>query len=377
MKTNPADKVQQWAIERLTPYARNARTHSDAQVAQLAASIREWGWTTPILVSPDGGVIAGHGRLLAARQLGMVNVPVIVAEGWSEAKTRTYVLADNQLALQAGWDNELLALELGELGELGFDLDMTGFGEDEIAALTPGGTEGLTDPDEVPEPPAEPITKAGDLWLLGEHRVLCGDSTKAEDVARLMGGEKAKSVVTDPPYGIGPLMQGGTWAKKAAAHLSAMREWDATTSQQFFDMVVSLGVPSVVWGGNYFITPASRCWLAWDKPEFPTMSSVELAWTNIDKNAKRIECPRTHQADGAKEHATQKPVRVMAWALEFVPAGLVYDPFLGSGTTLIAAEQLGRKCYGMEISPAYCDVIVKRWEQFTGKQATRESARVP
>lgn len=143
MKTNPADKVQQWAIERLTPYARNARTHSDAQVAQLAASIREWGWTTPILVSPDGGVIAGHGRLLAARQLGMVNVPVIVAEGWSEAKTRAYVLADNQLALQAGWDNELLALELGELGELGFDLDLTGFAADEIAALTPGGTEGL------------------------------------------------------------------------------------------------------------------------------------------------------------------------------------------------------------------------------------------
>jgi ParB-like chromosome segregation protein Spo0J len=136
MKTNPADKVQQWAIERLTPYARNARTHSDAQVAQLAASIREWGWTTPILVSPDGGVIAGHGRLLAARQLGMVNVPVIVAEGWSEPKTRAYVLADNQLALQAGWDSELLALELGELGELGFDLDLTGFSEGEIAALS-------------------------------------------------------------------------------------------------------------------------------------------------------------------------------------------------------------------------------------------------
>ena len=135
MKTNPADKVEQWAIERLTPYARNSRTHSDAQVAQLAASIREWGWTTPVLVSPDGGVIAGHGRLLAARQLGMVNVPVIVAEGWSAAKTRAYVLADNQLALQAGWDNELLALELGELGELGFDLELTGFGENELKAL--------------------------------------------------------------------------------------------------------------------------------------------------------------------------------------------------------------------------------------------------
>ena len=165
MKTNPADKVEQWAIERLTPYARNARTHSDAQVAQLAASIREWGWTTPILVSPDGGVIAGHGRLLAARQLGMVNVPVIVAEGWSEAKTRAYVLADNQLALQAGWDSELLALELGELGELGFDLDLTGFGEGEIAALTPS-----VQPEQ--ESSAKEIDADG--FLLGHRCPRCG-----------------------------------------------------------------------------------------------------------------------------------------------------------------------------------------------------------
>jgi DNA modification methylase len=341
-------------------------------VAQLAASVREWGWTTPVLVSPDGGIIAGHGRVLAARQLGMAKVPVVVAEGWSEAKRRAYVIADNKLAENAGWDSELLALELGELGELGFDLELTGFDGDEIAALTPAGTEGLTDPDEVPAVPVDPITKPGDLWLLGEHRVLCGDSTKAEDVGRLMAGAKAESVVTDPPYGIGSLMHGGTWAKNNQ-QLDVMREWDATTSQQFFDMVVALGVPSVVWGGNYFVTPASRCWLAWDKPEFPTMSSVELAWTNMDKNAKRIECPRTHQADGAKEHATQKPVRVMVWSLEFVPEGLVYEPFCGSGTTLIAAEQLGRKCYGMEISPAYVDVIVKRWQEFTGKKATREA----
>lgn len=165
MKTNPADRVEQWAIERLTPYARNARTHSDAQVAQLAASIREWGWTTPILVSPDGGVIAGHGRLLAARQLGMVNVPVIVAEGWSEPKTRAYVLADNQLALQAGWDSELLALELGELGELGFDLDLTGFSEGEIAALTPS-----VQPEQ--ESSAKEIDADG--FLLGHRCPRCG-----------------------------------------------------------------------------------------------------------------------------------------------------------------------------------------------------------
>ena len=368
-------KTELWPLERLIDYARNPRKNDHA-VDRVAAAIKEFGFRVPIIAKSDGLVVDGHLRLKAARKLGLAEVPVVLADDLTDAQVKAFRISVNRMAELAEWDSELLALELGELGELGFDLDLTGFGSDEIAALTPGGTEGLTDPDEIPEPPAEPTTKPGDLWLLGEHRVLCGDSTKAENVARLMGGEKAESVVTDPPYGIGSLMQGGTWATKQCAQFALMREWDATTSQQFFDMVVSLGVPSVVWGGNYFITPASRCWLAWDKPEFPTMSSVELAWTNIDKNAKRIECPRTHQADGAKEHATQKPVRVMAWSLEFVPAGLVYDPFLGSGTTLIAAEQLGRKCYGMEISPAYCDVIVKRWESFTGKQATRESARV-
>ena len=174
--------------------------------------------------------------------------------------------------------------------------------------------------------------------------------------------------MTDPPYGIGKLMTGGTWATKQSAQFAMMREWDDTTQQLFFDMASTLG-PCVIWGGNYFSTPPSRCWLAWDKPEFPTMSSVELAWTNLDHNAKRIECPRAHQCDGKKEHATQKPVKVMAWSLEFLPKGNVYDPFLGSGTTLIAAEQLGRTCYGMEISPQYVDVICSRWENLTGLKA--------
>jgi DNA modification methylase len=316
----------------------------------------------------------------------MVNVPVIVAEGWSEPKTRAYVLADNQLALQAGWDNELLALELGELGELGFDLDLTGFGSDEIAALTPGGTEGLTDPDEVPEPPAEPITKAGDLWLLGEHRVLCGDSTKAEDVARLMGGEKADACVTDPPYGIGvdSVMhkQSGTQYGTAAAPKRnyAATEWDKLPPQSAIDNAAAFP-QAIIFGGNYFNLPPARCWLVWDKENDATaFADCELAWTNLDQPV-RI---KRHMWNGMirkdKEersiHPTQKPAGVMSWCVGMTD-GIVYDPFLGSGTTLIAAEQLGRKCYGMEISPAYCDVIVKRWEQFTGKQATRESARVP
>jgi DNA modification methylase len=440
MKTNPADKVEQWAISKLTPYARNARTHSDAQVAQLAASIREWGWTTPILVSPDGGVIAGHGRLLAARQLGMVNVPVIVAEGWSEAKTRAYALADNQLALQAGWDSELLALELGELGELGFDLDLTGFAADEIDALTPGGTEGLTDPDEVPEPPAEPTTKPGDLWLLGEHRVLCGDSTKAEDVARLMAGAKADLCFTSPPYG-----QQRDYTAEGKAKVA---DWDGLMRGVFGNLpmadsgqvLVNLGlihrenewIP--YWDGwiEWMRTQGWKrfAWYVWDKlTGMPGDSNGRLASSHefifhfnkqsihpekfVDKKPESIAIGHgsggmrnkdgsisdscspekslqttkiadsvvrlfaartTHKPEAA--HPAVFPVGLPANFIQCWP-GIVYEPFCGSGTTLIAAEQLGRKCYGMEISPAYCDVIVKRWEQFTGKQATRESARVP
>jgi hypothetical protein len=370
-----ADKIELIEIEKLIPYARNSRTHSDEQVAQIAGSIREFGFTNPVLVDKDGTIVAGHGRVMAARKLGMASVPCLRLGHLTESQVRAYVIADNKLALNAGWDEEMLKSEIAAIKDDGFEIDLLGFSDDELSELLQTEiVEGQTDPDQVPEAPEEPVTKPGDLWLLGDHRLLCGDSTKADDVNRLMAGKKADAVVTDPPYGIGSLMHGGTWAVKQERQLSMMREWDATTSQKFFDMIEAMGIPSVVWGGNYFSTPASRCWLVWNKPEFPTMSSAELAWTNLDKNAKRLECPRAHQADGAKEHATQKPVRVMSWSLEFVPDGLVYDPFLGSGTTLIAAEQLGRKCYGMEINPHYCDVIVKRWEDFTGKKAVIESA---
>ncbi len=371
-------KLEQVPTSDLIPYARNARTHSDAQVAQIAGSIQEFGFCNPVLIDKANGIIAGHGRVRAADLLKLQTVPCIRLDHLTDAQKRAYILADNRIALSSGWDEAMLANELQDLHADEIDLGLTGFDADELGKLL--GLDTLGDEqngevveDEVPEPPADPITKPGDLWILGDHRLLCGDSTKAEDVARLMAGAKADAVVTDPPYGIGSLMHGGTWATKQDRQFEMMRKWDATTSQQFFDMIETIGVPSIVWGGNYFATPPSRCWLVWDKPEFPTMSSAELAWTNMDRNTKRIECPRAHQADGPKEHATQKPVRVMAWSLEFVPEGLVYDPFLGSGTTLIAAEQLNRKCYGMEISPQYCDVIVKRWETLTGKTATLEA----
>jgi ParB-like chromosome segregation protein Spo0J len=186
---NPADKVEQWDINKLVPYARNSRTHSDEQVAQIAASIKEWGFTTAVLVDEQGGIIAGHGRTLAAQRLKMKEVPVMVAAGWSDAKKRAYIIADNKLALNAGWNNEMLALELGELKDLDFDLDLTGFTADEIAALMPVDvTEGLVDEDQIPEVPEVSITVQGDVWVLGKHRLMCGDSTSIDAVEKLTGG---------------------------------------------------------------------------------------------------------------------------------------------------------------------------------------------
>jgi hypothetical protein len=199
----PADKVERWAIDRLIPYAKNARTHTDAQIAAIAASIKEWGWTSPALVGEDGGLIAGHARILAARQLGIAEIPVMVAAGWTEAQKRAYVLADNQLAITgSGWDPELLRLELGELRLSGFDLSLTGFGDLELKDLLAERTEGLTDPDDAPAAPEHPVSEPGDLWLLGRHRLLCGDSTVATDVERVLGGFAPHLMVTDPPYGV-------------------------------------------------------------------------------------------------------------------------------------------------------------------------------
>src|SRR5712672_2519656 len=190
MQIWPADKITRRAVAELIPYARNARTHDAEQVDQIAASIREWGWTTPVLVAEDGTIIAGHGRVLAAKKLRLTDVPVMVAAGWTEAQKRAYAIADNKLTLNGGWDQELLGLEIGELEVLGFDLDLIGFSEDERAALAARFTEGLTDPDEVPALPSNPVTRPGDIWVLGAHRLICGDSTSQEDATRLLAGVK-------------------------------------------------------------------------------------------------------------------------------------------------------------------------------------------
>jgi len=392
--TNPADKIERWSIDKLTPYARNSRTHSDEQIAQLASSIKEWGWTTPILVDENGSIIAGHGRTLAAYRLKMTEVPVMVAKGWSDAKKRAYVLADNKLALNAGWDNEMLALELAEIGELGFDLDMTGFTAEEIAALTPEVIEaGLTDEDAVPEVPEQPVTVLGDIWLLGKHRLMCGDSTSIDAVDKLMDGQKADMVFTDPPYGIDVVnnngkVGGGTSKYPTAKFSKIIGDSTTDTAKEFYDTCIALGFDKfIIWGGNYFtdFLKPNRCWIVWFKNHVTerTFANCELAWTNIDHNAKTYSSTwdgYTKEGEsGSKIHPSQKPIKLCTNVLQDFTKkeNIVFDGFLGSGSTLIVCEKLNRHCYGIELDPKYCDVIVKRWQDFTGKIATHAETGQP
>lgn len=386
---NPADKVEKWKIDKLIPYAKNSRTHSDEQVAQIASSIKEWGWTTPVLVDDTGQIIAGHGRIMAARKLGMSEVPVIVAEGWTDAQKRAYVIADNKLALNAGWDNEMLSLEFGELEGLGFDLELTGFTLDEIDALKPVDlTEGLTDEDEVPEAPVDPVTKPGDVWVLGKHRVMCGDSTMLDQVERVMAGGNADMIFTDPPYGVD--YEGIN--NDSRAGLSDLL-------QQVFANYVVTAKP----GAPIYVFHSDRCadifhqvfrehfhfssMLIWVKPSLvlsqtdyqsrhePCMYGwVEGAahqWHSDRKQTSVWEFGKEHVAG----HTTPKPTEMVAYAIENSSkrGQTVIDLFGGSGSTLIACEKTGRQSRLMELDPKYVDVIVKRWQDFTGKQAKLEA----
>ena len=392
---NPADKVERWSIDKLVPYARNARTHSDEQVGQIAASIKEWGWTTPVLVDEQGSIIAGHGRTLAAQRLQMTEVPVMVAKGWSDAKKRAYVLADNKLAMNAGWDNEMLALELGEIGDLGFDLDLTGFTADEIAALMPEQIEpGQTDEDDVPEVPVNPVTVLGDVWLLGKHRLMCGDSTSIDAIEKLTEKQSIDMVFTDPPYGVAVVKDGMVGADfgvaKKGNYKPIIGDETTDTAIEAYNACVSIGAKKIVlWGGNYFSNklPPSSCWLVWDKRGdsgiVNTFADCELAWTNMTSPArvhKQLWNGMIREGEKDKRvHPTQKPVALCEWGITNYTDkdASILDLFLGSGSTLMACEKTNRKCFGMEMSPDYCDVIVKRWQDFTGKIATHAETGKP
>jgi ParB-like chromosome segregation protein Spo0J len=380
MKNNDK-KIEQVATASLVPYAKNAKKHDAAQVAAIAGSIREFGFNNPVLIDADNGIIAGHGRVLAAHQLGLESVPCLRLTHLSDTQKRAYILADNRLAeLGGGWDAEMLAAELEALSAEGITMEEIGFDADALEEL--GAT---VEPEGKPEIDAEPqIDKAeelrdkwgvepGQLWELGDHRLLCGDSTKKEDVARVMGGEKAGAVVTDPPYGIGIDGQRESICKNPKHNRKAhtFMGWDSERpAKSLFDGIIAMAAPTAIFGGNYFadLLPASRGWIYWSKGQDGlTMSDGELAWTNTEKPLRCVTVNRA--ALQGSQHPTQKPVAVIVFAINYIEpqSGPIFEPFSGSGTTLIACEQLGRKCRAIEISPAYVAVALQRWADATGK----------
>jgi site-specific DNA-methyltransferase (adenine-specific) len=391
-----AKQIKWESVDKLIPYAKNARTHSDEQVAQIAGSIKEFGFNNPILVDKDNSVIAGHGRLMAARKLGMDKVPVVELQHLTESQRKAYVLADNRIALNSGWDTSMLSLELQDLKD-DIDLSLLGFDPDELDALLNPieETEGLTDEDAVPDVPDEPKTKLGDIYILGNHRLMCGDSTSIDSVEKLMNGQLADQLVTDPPYNIA--YEGGSKKREQIKNDEMADEEFRQFLKDVYiaaNAVMKAGAVFYIWhadteGYNFRGAARDMGWkvrqtLIWNKDNsafgrsdyhwkhepclYGWKEGAAHLWAADRKQTTVIECKRPSKSD---LHPTMKPVELMEYQILNNTKGsdIVLDLFGGSGSTMIAAEKIGRKSCLMELDPKYCDVIVKRWEQFTGKKA--------
>jgi len=377
-----ASKIDRLSVEKLIPYAKNSRTHSAEQVAQIAASIKEFGFNNPVLIDEDNGIIAGHGRVMAAQKLGLQAVPCIRLAHLSDTQRKAYVIADNRLALNAGWDDQMLTLELQELDGEDFDLSLLGFEADELNALLNPikETEGLTDEDAVPDVPEEPKTKPGDIYQLGRHRLMCGDSTSIDAVEKLMDGQKVDVLFTDPPYNID--YQGVSDKRKIKN--------DKMDDPAFRDFLIQslYGCETMYvccsWQYSHLFREAMieigrkpKAMIVWDKVN-PAQhldkyfKQHELIWYYGDFGGHKTVRGDVWTLKRQKNtvHPTMKPVELIELALNDQPDKRnVLDVFGGSGSTMIACEKLGRTNFTMELDPKYCDVIVKRWEDFTGQKA--------
>jgi DNA modification methylase len=396
-----ADRIELWPIDRLRPYERNPRTHSDEQVDQIAASMVEFGWTNPVLIDELGGILAGHGRLLAARKLGLAEVPVIRFEHLSGAQKRAYLIADNQLALQAGWSEELLAQELAWLRDERFDLDLVGFDASELErllALADGepGSDGAED--EVPEPPEDPVSKPGDLWVLGSHRLLCGDATVLADVERVLGGQLADMTFCDPPYNVDyantpkdklrgkhrPIMNdnlgGGFEAflyeacvnilsvTKGACYI-CMSSSELHTLQRAFTAAGGKWSTFVIWAKHTFTLGRSDYQRQYEPILYGWQEGSDHYWCGARDQGDVWFFDKPARND---LHPTMKPVALVERAIRNSSKSrdIVLDPFGGSGSTLVACEKAGRQARLIELDPRYVDVIVRRWQEFSGGAAT-------
>jgi DNA modification methylase len=374
-------------IDLLIPYAKNARVHDDAQIAQLAGSIKEFGFNNPILIDKDNGIIAGHGRVMAARKLGLIEVPTILLDHLNETQRKAYILADNRIAINSTWDNEMLSLELMDIKD-DVSLAMLGFSVDELdALLNPTQlTDGLTDEDAVPEVPEEPTTKLGDIYQLGNHRLMCGDSTSIDAVEKLVNNNKIDLCYTDPPYGINE--KGDRTARKTGLaknhNFKDFKDDTIDYAVEAYQIVEGvLNIPRQVWwGANYYChaLPLSNNWFVWDKrvedKMVDTQSDCELAWVKSKWSSVRIfrhlwkGFNKDSERNQQRVHPTQKPIALAEWSFDyFKEVNSVLDLFGGSGSTLIACEKRNKQAYIMELDPHYCDVIIKRWEDFTGQKA--------
>jgi DNA modification methylase len=425
-KTNLA--IELWPIERPIPYESNPRLCPPQAIAKVAASIEEFGFLQAIVVDNADVVIVGHTRLLAAKQLGMKVIPVHVAAELSPAQAAAYRVADNRTNQETSWDEDLLSVEISKLAALDYDIDVLGFESGELAKLLVQPTVGLVDPDAVPELPAEPLTRPGDLWILGDHRLLCGDATKASDVAKVMDGERATLMATDPPYLVN--YDGGnhpqTWANRGKRADGTNRpeaeyekRWDAYVdadhSIAFYQTFLAVAIAEalgerpaiyqwfgmmrmscvdIAWAANnvklhqvliwHKSRPVlGRCWFMWD------YEPCAVGWLEGKQPTPKRRPPANARAvwpvdqkEGVEEglgavHPTIKPVEVIRRPIEWhtLPGELIYEPFSGSGTAIIAAQMTGRRCNAIELSPTFCDVTVKRWEAFTARTAVRDGAR--
>jgi DNA modification methylase len=399
-----ADKIEPWPTTRLIPYARNARTHSPEQVAQIAASIVEFGFTNPILAGSDGVIVAGHGRLAAAQKLGLATVPVVVLDHLTPTQRRALIIADNRIAENAGWDEALLRIEMADLQDADFDLSLTGFDADALAELMAGDEpqgEGQTDDDAVPDVAETPVSRPGDVWLLGGHRLLCGDSTVAESYDRVLDGGPVDMVFTDPPYNVN---YANSAKDKMRGKVRAIL--NDNLGDGFYDFLLAALTPTIgnCRGGIYVAMSSSELdvlqaafraaggkwstFIIWAKNTFTLgradyQRQYEPILYGWPEGAQRHWCGDRDQGDvwNIKKpqkndlHPTMKPVELVERAIRNSsrPGNVVLDPFGGSGTTLIAAEKSGRLARLIELDPKYADVIVRRWQEWTGKQATRDS----
>ena len=382
-------KITYKKIEDLIPYANNSRTHSDAQIQQLTKSIQEFGWTNPVLLDGENGIIAGHGRLLAAQKLGETKVPTIELSHLDENQKRAYIIADNKLALNAGWDNEILSFEIAELKDAGYDLDLLGFSSEEIDTLKPEVIEGLTDEDAVPEVPEEPKTKLGDIYQLGNHRLMCGDSSSQNDIDKLLDGDRPDMIFTDPPYNID--YQGVSDKRDKIKN-------DKMEDSAFVDFLIQTlyGCETMYvccsWHYSHLFREAME--KIGRKPKAMIVWNKVNPAQHLDKYFKQHEIIYYYGDYGGHKtlrgdiwtikrqkntvHPTMKPVELIEIALEDNKGKkIVFDMFGGSGSTMIACEKQSRNARLMELEPKYCDVIVKRWEDFTGKEAILLNANSP